>query len=69
MGQIHTSVALQIGSYKLKKRTDRDNLAYFTCNGCDKLGWYLKATARKLSNGEYELIKWPGDEHICSQNL
>ena len=56
---------LEIGPYKFKRRTVRGECITFSCNGCQKLGWYERASARLLENGEYELTHWP-KSHPCS---
>ena len=64
-GQSYTSVTLEIGPYRFKRRTVRGEWITFSCNGCQKLGWYERAKARLLENGEYELAHWP-KSHPCS---
>ena len=68
-GLHHVTSSLSIFPYEFKKRTERGQLTYFTCNGCDTLGQSNCAKAKKISweNGQftYELVSWPL-QHFCT---
>ena len=68
-GQSHVTSSLSIFPYEFKKRTERGQLTYFTCNGCDSLGQSNCAKAKKISwennSFSYELVSWPL-QHFCT---
>ena len=64
-GQTHMSATLIIfPCYEFKRRTERANFTFFTCNGCERLGQFNCAKARKIEN-TYQLVSWPV-QHACS---
>ena len=66
IGQEKTTVSLTMQPYKYKRRTDRGDILYLSCNGCEKKKKFLMVKARKVDNG-YEIIEWPTDmAHKCS---
>ena len=65
-GLTRHTVTLEIGKHKFSRGTVRNDIVYFTCNGCKSIKIFTLAKARKWSDEEYELLDWPVGTHICS---
>jgi len=55
-GLHHVTSSLSIFPYEFKKRTERGQLTYFTCNGCDTLGQSNCAKAKKNYFGKWRIL-------------
>ena len=65
-GVSHTTVSLIIPPYEFKRRCERDDYTYFSCNTCtSKHKFYNKATAKLVGKDTYELTSWPVTHACC----